>query len=825
MNRCIILLTFFFSWISVNEALCAQRIQNYFIKQSSTNVRYDVGGNADESAFLWPSMPSKKRFVSSITIKNTGDNVLINPRVSINGHQIPLTTAELLSSITRDGKDPLDRLLRIYHAVDRYSIHKDLFLSKLQDSPLKSFVAYGGGMCEDRANIQSMLWDVMGHKWRNSRANNHTVDEVEYGHRLLHLDTDIQAYYLMHDNWTVASSQDLRDDPMLVLRAVNYRNYMKYPRGAEDPETDMWYSSEKVAALFGDDNREPLSSNAPVSEKFEILLRPGEAYGWHSDKPKHIHPIFSESSLSDTLRDFIWETRLDFSKSSHRWAVRKTSALESPIRDDAVYIDKNTSIFISYGHPFPMTGADLRLYPERNVSPKSMIKLTIKGGEGKTASFDIPLAKLTSGDYSLSSHIQKSDFPVHTLQIEIGLSDSGITGNKIPLKGLSFKLYSQATVYAFPSLKAGRNHLIYSDATDRRSVALQVDAIPMNVAPSGFSEKSLFDPNHKMVAEKDLIFSWPESEKDVKGYQFQISAFADMRYPLSPTFDRIVYKQDITELQGRIQFQLPWRGMLPLNRDLYWRVRPFGEDLLAGHWSGTFPFKVRGPQAPEKINIQYDHGKVILSWSASKEGTRPLYYQIHSSSLEGFIPMSEPHRILGLGDQTEAKYTWHDVTAADWPVVPGNSLTTTKETKIVLLDGTHENESWLSKLGAHFRVIAVDEEGSRSCPSRQAHLKSPWIVLPDIMEFNPGDITFRVPVLSTLGRITAASPYFLGLWHKPVLKYSISSSKTSKGKWSVDENLGVIKGRLADQEDLSFSVTVQDQFNRKNSKQIHIKAK
>jgi len=499
--------------------LCSQRMsmQNYFIKQSATSVHYDVGGVVDESSFIWPSLPSKKRIVSSVRIENMGDNVVVNPRVSINGHQIPLTTAELLNSITQDHKDPLDRLLRIYYAIERNSIHQDMFLHKrLQDSPLTHFVAYGGGMCHDMANIQRMLWDVLGYKWRGCRAMNHTVYEVEYGHRMLHLDTNIQAYYLLHDNWTIAASQDLRDDPMLVLRAANYRNYMKYPRGAEDPETDMWYSSEKVAALYWGYNPEWLKSRAPVNEKFEILLRPGEAYGWRSDKPTHVHPIFSESALSDVLRDFIWETKLDFSKSSHRWVVRKAEGGESPILDNAVSLDRKTTLVLTYGHPFPMTGAALRLYPERNTSPKALIRVTIFGGKGKRANFDIPLSKLASGDYSLSSHIRKFRFPVQSLHIEIGLANSGLAGNKVTIKGLSLKLYSQATTYAFPSLQAGRNHLIYSDASDRRSVALQVDAVPMSVTPPGFSGESHFNPNHKTVAEKDLSFSWPKVDAPVK---------------------------------------------------------------------------------------------------------------------------------------------------------------------------------------------------------------------------------------------------------------------------------------------------------------------
>jgi hypothetical protein len=809
------------------EALCNQKMKSYIVQQSSTNIAYDAGGVVDEASFLWPSKPTKKRPVSTVMIRNTGDHVVVNPRVSVNGFQPPLTTAELLSAITQGSEDPLDRLLRIYHAIDHYSIHEGLGLGKVQDRPLTSFIGYGGGMCEDRANIQSMLWSVLGHKWRNSMANNHTVHEVECGSRMLHLDTDIQAYYLMHDNWNIASSQDIREDPMLVLRAVNYRNYMKYPRSAKDPETDMWYSSEKVAALYGDKNHTPLSSNAPVNEEYNLLLRPGEAYGWHTGPPRHVHPAFSNTSLPDALRDFIWETKLDFSKSSHHWAVKKANGVKSPVLDNVVFMDGNTAISISYDHPFPMTGAELELRPDQKASRSTLIKLTVTGGNGRPATFDIPLEKLSSGPYSLSAHIRTLDFPVHRLNIEISLSNAdGAESNAVPLNGLSLTLYSQATSYAFRSLKAGRNHLKYSDASVQRSIELQVHAVPLNIALPGFPKKASFHPSDRTVGENAIAFSWPKSQgRDVKGYQFQISAFADMRYPLSPTFDRIIEKQDVRESKGRITFKLPWRGMLPVSRDLYWRVRAFRNDLLAGPWSRVSSFKVKGPQAPEKINIEYDKGKVILSWSAAEEGTRPHHYEIHSSLLEGFIPVSEPHRVLGFSNGTEAKYKWHDVTATDWPVVPETTTTTTKDRRIVLYDPSIRKEAGLGKAGAHFRVIAIDAEGSRSCPSRQAHLRSPLITMPETVEPNAGNISLQVPIVSTFGRITTKDPYFLGLWSKPAMKFSLSTPDGRKDKWSIDENLGVIKGHLREGEDVSLTVTVEDQFRNKDIRQINVKAK
>ena len=129
-----------------------------------------------------------------------------------------------------DSKDSLDRVQRIFHTIDSYSTHDDLGLDKWIDSPLTFFIGYGAGLCDDRANVQRMLWDVLGYPSRGSWGSNHTVFEVEQGNRILHLDTDTQAYYLMHDNSTIASSQDIRDDPMLVQRSVHYRDYLQISR-------------------------------------------------------------------------------------------------------------------------------------------------------------------------------------------------------------------------------------------------------------------------------------------------------------------------------------------------------------------------------------------------------------------------------------------------------------------------------------------------------------------------------------------------------------------------------------------------------------------
>ena len=257
----------------------------------------------------------------------------------------------------------------------------------------------------------------------------------------------------------------------------------------------MWYSSEKVAALYWGINYDIPSSRAPAYEEYNILLKPGEGYGWHSDKPKHLHPLFADSPMSNVVRDFTREAKLDFSRASHLWAVRQANVSGTPVRNGAVYIDTNTTVFLSYDHPFPITGARIKLIPGDAVSSGTLMRVTISGGfDAEKASIDIPLQELLSDNDFLSAYIQNFRFPVHDLQIEISVPNSNTGSTGVPLKGLSFELYCQATTYAFRSLKTGRNELVYTDASDKRSIEVQVNATPLQTMPPGFPTGYPFFP-------------------------------------------------------------------------------------------------------------------------------------------------------------------------------------------------------------------------------------------------------------------------------------------------------------------------------------------
>lgn len=190
------------------------------------------------------------------------------------------------------------------------------------------------------------------------------------------------------------------------------------------------------------------------------------------------------------------------------------------------------------------------------------------------------------------------------------------------------------------------------------------------------------------------------------------------------------------------------------------------------------------------------------------------YYEIHASDLEGFMPVDKPHRILGLSDDNANKRCWHDACATAWPVVPSTFVTSTRETKIVLFPSAVQNLK--KRLGAHWRVIAVDAEGSRSCPSPQGFLRTPMLVPPDTIVVPPGKVTYRVPFVSTLGRVWVKENYDMGLWSKSQITFSIESGASQN--WKIDNTCGLINGLLKANEEVSFHVSVQDQYGRKDAR-------
>jgi hypothetical protein len=779
MKAAIILLCFLISMLL--ETLGATRegiAASYTVKRSPHVEKVYVHGNLDENRFLWPNRPAKKRFLSRISISNDGDRDVINPRVRINGFRFPLSSNELIQNISRNSADHLDRVLRTYYAMCHYSLHNPVCVVD-RENPLSYFLSYGYGLCENQTAVQVRLWQLYGYKWRPSQPYNHSAAEVEVEGRTIHLDTDLHAFYLLYDNKTIASAQEIHGDPMLVLRASHERIYERFPRLPHEPEVNMYFSSERYAALYhlaDASSLSPLVKDRTGREAFQIRLRPGESYGWHSGERKAVRAVDDDPDLKEIARDVFWKTHLDVANRSHLW-FEKGWRSRRKIRSNGFIDLSETAISIPYRLPFPLLGMSLRLIPRESEpvgtpGPDEKVCIRIIARE-KTTVHCVSLRDLTRDEYSLDRVVQDMPFPLRDFRIEIDGSQLRKGQGKNFLSRIHVKLDCRSTIFAMRAVKAGENTLEYTDESPTRSVRITAEAQGEQVDLPRFLKGDFRPAESEIIPEANLQFSWPEAiDHSVSGYHFQISAFSDMRYPLSPTFDRLITNDQVKVSGGTVRFWLPWAGMLPVEKRLYWRVRPYNQDELAGDWSQTASFEVLGPGAPEQLILKEQEGQTVLSWRPATYGTRPVRYEIHTSNQEGFIPMDQPHRIMGLKDSDENPKCWEYTCATAWPVVPSTFIAVTGETSYVVIP--REGKNLKKGLGAHWRVIAVDSHGSRSCPSPQGFLRTPMLVSPEIVDLPSGKVSYRVPVISTLGRVYVKDGYNMGLWSKPRLSFTLT---------------------------------------------------
>ena len=806
-------------------------------RSSPHHFQMTVPGNVDESRFLWPNLPAKTPFYTSMRIRNEGKDTVVNPRIALNGFQMPLTTKELISALTHDSPDARDRILRVFYAMTRYTVHEALPEADHQGIyPLGFFLNYGYGVCFSQVAIQAMLWEVMGYPWRIADPVNHSTAEVQYAKhgKTILLDTDFNAFYLKHDNWTIASAQDIQADPMLVLRSTHEREYHRSPWQEGDPVVDMWGSSEKMAALYCSAQNRPLDPTAKgphLRETFAVHLRPGESYGWHTDRNQYHENIKGNPVILNVARQLTWETDLDLSKPHHRWFI-KASPTQKPVSvSQHVTIDNDHPLVIPYRLLFPVLGMDLSLKPDPdslNSIHKDALVLNIAlKTPMKTVDEDVPLAKLADRPYSLDPLINKLPYPLREVELLISIKSSGNNpGKSLNIKGLQIRLICQSTAFACRSPQLGQNSIIYTDASQVRDVRIEIETQPATASLPLFS-KSDFSPDGE-VAESALRFLWPAVPNGgAAGYQWQVSAYKDMRYPLSPTFERLVSGRLSYDKKGNVIFQLPWRGMLPVGRELFWRVRPYDSNNLAGDWSPVQSFKIRGPGVPQNVRLEVKNGKNIVMWDRRPQGTLPVRYEIHTSSLEGFMPTDKNHRILGMSLSEVMKYKWADVYATDWPLVPPTLLTTTRQKELIVFDENGPVKTLHRKLGTHYRIIAIDAEGSRSCPSPQIHLPHPQIISPLKVTLPPGVVRWQVPVISSLGRVLATVPnYRLGLWEKPTLVYSLLDFPKDMKDWTIDRKTGIVRGRLARGQTVPLTVEVHStKSGIKNVKRIIFESK
>jgi len=259
----------------------------------------------------------------------------------------------------------------------------------------------------------------------------------------------------------------------------------------------------------------------------------------------------------------------------------------------------------------------------------------------------------------------------------------------------------------------------------------------------------------------DVVFRWVAADDPdghaIGDYHFELSSRADMRWPLSMCFYKLISRTaDATKEKGKDggedkiivkpQYTLSQPGLLTPDKRYYWRVRAMDEKGVWGPWSKTWSFIPRGPAYPLNVTLDVNAvtGTGLLRWTANPVGRRPVKYRVYGSDERGFTVADQPFQGTVGVTKTEMA-AWN-------PWFPANFVGETTATELAVM-GSDVDLPAANK--TYYRVAAVDEQGKRSGPSDYA--SGPRVIYSKPVVAAKVGSAYRYPVSAnrSLGDLTA----------------------------------------------------------------------
>jgi hypothetical protein len=383
---------------------------------------------------------------------------------------------------------------------------------------------------------------------------------------------------------------------------------------------------------------------------------------------------------------------------------------------------------------------------------------------------------------------------------------------------IAFESDIQTSPVSLPELEVGTNRIEYRDAsTQSRQVRITHRWVERTAGHPPVAPADAIAPKDgATVAGTRITFRWaPAADPDgdaIADYHFELSEHADMRWPLSPNFEKLISR---TQSASKTEWTVPYTGLLNPGTDYYWHVRARDTKGVWGPWSRTFRFRAEAPGVPTDVRLVSEQGGYVLHWKANPQGAPPVAYKVYGSNEKGFTVSDVEYQVFrGKGfvqsmEQFEAK-------PADSPdcglvPVPANLMARVEGTSLAVLGWGLAPPNANS---AFYRVVAVDAAGNESGPSDFAEVPRPMVVLPAEDRARVGEPYRLEPVvIRSIGdlrcRPSSVSSYNAAYWDQE--EYEFHTVQMPAGL-EMNPSSGLIAGRPAE------AGTVEVRFNATDGK-------
>jgi hypothetical protein len=687
-----------------------------------------------------------------VRMENVGESDVINPWLS-NGRNTFRTIAEIIATATEPGMSDAEKALAIWFQDCQYHYHGACEGGDSSD-PVRVYNVYGFYQCGSNATQLAAQLLEAGLKVAPSAGTlGHTTARTFFDGRWHDLDGDQHAIFLLRDNVTVADDQDLVRDHDLIKRAHTMGILLNDSRQL-DQGFAAYYSHEGV--LDG-------QRDGKHGTTMGMVLRPGETLTWrwgHLSPPK-IHGS-SPGHYPDTICNGLWEYRPDLAKDAWRKGAESVEGVRSTPEGLAAEPGKAGTIVWVMRSPYPFVGG-------RFEADGTGAKFEFSGEKDKWT--DVSNGIL---DYQLPGQWG----PWYEYRLRCTLEGDA------RLKALHIVNDLQMAPLALPDMGVGENTFTYTDDTQGpRSVRITQEWVERSASRPPLASPGPIEPaDGDKTNGTDIVFRWqpaPDPDGDrIADYHFALSARADMRWPLSTNFWRLISR---TKDKGKEQYTLSGPGLLTPGTTYYWRVRAKDATGVWGPWSRTWSFTAEGPAYPLDLTLDYDANAHtgVLKWKSNPVGRPAVKYRVYGSDEQGFSVSDEPYAVV-VGASKDLKSPF-----------PANFVAETTTTELPVLGagaGPAANK-------AYYRVVAVDAQGKRSGPSDFASAPRPVICSDPATAARVGqEYRYQVRAVRSIGELRSRnvnSSYVSSYWDIEHPVYAIASGPA----WlKIDPATGVLSG-------------------------------
>jgi hypothetical protein len=783
------------------------------ITQSEAEYRIEFSGKVDGTMSRSPIgyAAYHQGFQPNIRMRleNLGVTDVVNPLITVNGKRNWRTVQDIVREARAGYTTDREKAMSIWHFQQNHRFHACTWDAEVSD-PVKMFNVYGYTLCGNDSHVLADLFRTAGLRTRRGYPIGHSTTEVFFDGQYHLLDGDEGIICLLRDNKTIASEAEIVRDHDLMKRTHTYNILSNDSRRRDEFSASLhWYEGERKG-----------EKRSHINHTMDFTLRPGEWIEWRWDhRGKQYtagHPIKPGQKKRDGLGDLLsgWGERaydkmrngrihyvpdLRSEVARHglasgdnvQWSTKENQPALHPAQEG-----KPAYAVWKVSSPYVIVGGQVSLKGHRGTKDALKVELSANRKNWQALRTE-KLPEKIDATFVFDDRLSSRKKPQYEYFIRVEMVAAKDT-RSVGLSGITFDTDVQMSALHLPELVVGTNSIRYRDQTDgNRRVRITREWIERTTvepptAPSGPE----FPADGHPVEGTKFTFRWkpPPGQQKITDYQFQLSEYGDMRWPLSSNFNRLV---SLTADRGKTQWTIPFIGLLNPKQTYYWRVRAKSDEGIWGTWSETWSFRCRAPGVPLEVKANADAkaGTVKLTWKANPVGTNPTKYKVYASNEKGFTASDvEYQRFMGRGfclTMEEFKSKSDNDPGCGMVETPPNLFATVEGTEVLVVGpGLNQPNSNLP----YYRVVAVDESGLESGPSDYAAAPRPFIfsLLPGVAKAGE-PFLYKVDSLYSIGHLTCFKGYNAAYWDREILSFSVEAPNWLK----VNEKTGEVSGTPA----------------------------